>query len=363
MATTLLKHNYHKIENKDIEKLIKDFTADFLVHLTRVPTLIILQKCRKNNIVRISGKMYFINKSIAIKYDISSETATNTDKQNKLFIDFKKFYETEMNDTISDGVVSDLILNFIINNDVEIFMISEAGGNANLLPIPKLPHNYKRYKYIFDKYVSMIYNENKGIFKILVEIAPDSIAPNALIFSFANQYGLSVKDCDIYLDTSLILRLVGANEKENTNSVSLFLDSIRSNGASLKIYNHTYYEAMESLETSLEWVESIGFDPTKANRTTLYFRQEGYKKSDIELIIASFDRKLKENKISIEQAPAYTYETTLIDEKKLQQIFEGELLKRYKGFQRENYTRRTLRDISSYVPRRACDTGKNTSKQ
>jgi hypothetical protein len=347
MATTLVKHNHHKIENKDIEKLIGDFIADFGIHLTRNPALTILQKCRKLNIVRMSGKTYYTNESIAMQHDVSNEMAMNTDKQNKLFMDFKNFCKIEIGDTVSDDVVSNLILNFIINNDVGIFMRSEAGEGTNLLPNPRLPHNYKRYKYVFDKYVSKTYNENKGIFRILVEIALGSIATNALLFSFANQSGLSIKTCDIYLDTSLILQLVGADEKENSDNVSLLLDSIRSNGANLKIYNHTYHESIESLETSLRWVESIDFDPTKANKATLYFRQEGYKKSDIELIIASLDRKLEENNISIEQVPAYTYETTLIDEKRLQQIFEEELSKKDKSFQKENYTRRTLRDIAS----------------
>jgi hypothetical protein len=347
MATTLLRHNYHKIENKDIENLVEDFTIDFGIHLTRNPALTILQKCKKNNIVRSSGRTYFTDESIAMRYDISKEITTNTEKQTELFIDFKKFYEAETAGIISDDVVSNLILNFIINNDVGIFMISEVGDSANLLPNPKLPHNYKRYKYIFDKYVSKIYTENKDVFRILVEVALGSIATNALLFSFANQSGLSIKNCNIYLDTSLILQLVGADEKENSDGVSLLLDSIRSNGANLKIYEHTYHESIESLETGLRWVESLNFDPTKANRTTLYFRQEGYRKSDIELIIASFDRKLRENNISIEQVPVYTYETTLIDEKRLQQLFEEEVSKRDKTFQRENYMRRTLRDVAS----------------
>ena len=346
MATTLIKHSYHKIENKDIKILVDDFFSDYGLLLTNSPTLTILQKCKKNKIIRISGKTYYINEEEALKFDISKELELNTEKQKKLLTDFRDFIKLETTETISDEITYNLVLSFIKHNDVGLFLFSGL-NDSSLLPDPVLPHNYKRYKYFFEKYVSKVYNENKEIFRILVEIALGSIATNALLFSFVNQSSESIKDSEIYLDTSLILRLVGADEKENIENVSLLLNSIRNHGAKLKIYSHTYDECRESLETSLAWVESINFDPAKANRTSLYFRQEGYKKADVELIIASLDRLLRKNDISIEQVPSYTYENTLIDEKELQRIFVEEMSKHDRSFQEECFRRRTLRDIAS----------------
>jgi hypothetical protein len=346
LTTTLMKYHYHKVENDNIQSLMDNFFADFGISLTQAATLTILQKCKKKGVVRRLGKSYYINEEAASKFDISNDLEINTRKQNRLLADFKEFYKSETGETISDDVVLNLVLSFIKNNDVGLFLFSDS-NEANLLPEPKLPHDNKRYKYLFNKYISKIYSENKEIFRILIEIALGSIATNALLFSFSNQTSQSIKDCEIYLDTSLILQLIGADEKEISNSVSLLLDSINSNGAKLKIYTHTYDECQENLEASLNWVESINFDPVKANRTSLFFRQEGYKKSDIELIIASLDRVLKEKGILVEQAPSYTYETTLIDEKRLQAIFEEEIIKKDRSFQAANYKRRTLRDIAS----------------
>jgi hypothetical protein len=346
MATTFIKHNYSKIENDKLKDLINDFITDFGIPLTRNPTLAILHKCKKYQIVRLFGKTYHVNQEKAAKYDISKEIESNLEKQTRFFSDFKNFLLSISEDIISDDIISSLILEFIKNNDVGLFL-SPIQTGEDLLPEPKLPHNYKRYKYIFSKYISKTYRENKEIFRILVEISLGSIATNALLFSFANKTSESIKDCDIYLDTSLLLRLIGADEKETIESVGLLLNSIRSNGAKLKIFNHTYDESRESLDACMNWVESIDFDPTKANKATLYFRQEGYKKSDIELILSSFDRLLKENDISMEIPPEYTYNNTLIDEKKFQNEFEEELEKRDKSFQKELYKRRTQRDIAS----------------
>lgn len=346
IATTLTKHSYHKIENDNIKNLINDFREDFGILLTRDPTLAILHKCKKYQIIRSWGRTYYVNSEKAAKYDISKEIEQNLDKQKRFFSDFKFFFQTISQDTISDDIISNIVMEFIKNNDVGLFL-SSNNLEEDLLPEPKLPHDYKRYKYIFEKYIYTIHKENKEIFSILVEIALGSIATNALLFSFSNQTSDSIKDCDIYLDTSLVLSLIGADGRENSESVNLFLESIRSNGAKLKIFNHTYDESKESLETCINWVESIDFDPMKANKMTLYFRQEGYKKSDIELLLASFDRQLKESKITIESPPEYTYEDTLIDEKQFQKQFEKELAKKDKTFQVELYKRRTQRDIAS----------------
>ncbi|MDR2630842.1 MAG: hypothetical protein LBC60_07970 [Spirochaetaceae bacterium] len=346
MATTIINHNYHKIENNDIKKVMDDFEVDFGIPLKHSPTLTILQKCKKEKILRLVGKTYYTNETIARKFDLSKEIEENTYKQNVFLSEFKNFVRSELKEEISDDIVSSLVLNFIENNDVGLFLFSGSSKDT-LLPESKLSHVHKRYKYLFDKFVSKIYIENRAVFRILVEIALGSIATNALLFSFANHTAESIRGTIIFLDTSVILRLIGVDEKENREASYCFLESIRSNGGILKIFSHTYEETLEVLKTSLQWVESVHFDPVKANRATLFFRQEGYTRSDIGLIISSLDRILHENNIMIEPVPDYTFENVKIDEKRLQDIFESELLKHDKTFQRDLYWRRTLRDIAS----------------
>jgi hypothetical protein len=346
MATTFIKHNYHKIENNDINRLINDFTSDFGISLQYNPILAILQKCKKEKILRLTGRSYYVNKTIANNFDLSKDIEENTYKQNKFLSEFKKFVNAEIKETIADDTISKLVLSFIENNDVGLFLFSGA-VDSSLLPESRLPHTYKRYKYLFNKFVLEIYDKDRDIFKTLVEMALGSIATSALLFSFSSHTGETIKNTVIYLDTSVILRLIGVDETENCEATKCLLESIRSNGGILKIFTHSYEETMEVLESSMKWIESISFNPIKANRSSLFFRQEGYKKSDVELIISSLDRILKDNSISIESAPEYTFENVEIDEKRLQEIFEAEILKHDKSFQRELYQRRTLRDIAS----------------
>jgi hypothetical protein len=245
-------------------------------------------------IIRHIGNSLSVNIPVASKFDISEDIKTNSVKREQLCVDFTEFVKARYPNyakVLSYETVSDLMLNFIENNDVSLFFLYNDRNEA-LLPEPKLPHNAKRYKHIFSKYVLYTAENNPVIFRIIEDMVLGSIATHALFFSFAKQTGDTLKDCDIYLDTSLILRLIGADENYYVDSMSLFLESIKGSGGNLKIFEHTYDEAKKVLDASLEWVESPNFDVTKANRATLFFRQKGYTRSQVELICASLERKI-----------------------------------------------------------------------
>jgi hypothetical protein len=185
------------------------------------------------------------------------------------------------------------------------------------------------------------------MFRIIEDMVLGSIATHALLFSFAKQTGDTLKDCDIYLDTSIVLRLIGADENYYADSVSLFLESIKGSGGNLKIFEHTYDEVKEALDASLEWVESPNFDVTKANRATLFFRQKGYARSNVELIHASLERKINEFGIDVVTKPIYSVDNITIDETEFQEIFENEIKRHDTSFNPLKYKSRTQRDVDS----------------
>jgi hypothetical protein len=349
MATSLRVHNHNEITQQNLKKVADDFFSDYELKLPKSPTLAILAKCKKYNIVRQSSGTFYLNHSEALKWDISKETEGNLQKQQKLFSDFFDFVKNgyeNLKELITQDIAVNLLLSFIESNDTGLFFISNESSNG-ILPEPTLPHDKKRYLYIFNKYIAHLYKEKPDVFRIVVDIALGGIATNALLFPFSGITSDSVKGCTIFLDTALVLFLVGADEDYNAESVIFLLDAIKSNGGSVKIFSHTYDEAMEALNGSLKWIESPEFDPAKANRTTLYFRQEGYTRSQVQLIIASFDRRLLENGISTVDTPQHTIENTLVDENDLQKIFETEMERNRPWFHKEEYRKRTLRDIDS----------------
>jgi hypothetical protein len=349
MATTLLRHKFLKFSRNDTDKIVAAFVEDYGITLPREPAISILGKCKKSGIIQHIGNSISVNMPVASKFDISDDIKTNSAKHEQLCADFTEFVKSHYSDyanALSPEVVSNLMLNFIENNDMSLFFLYNDRNEA-LLPEPKLPHNAKRYKHIFSKYVLHISKNNDMMFRIIEDLVLGSIATHAILFSFAKQTGDTLKDCDIYLDTSLILRLIGADENYYADSVSLFLESIKGSGGNLKIFEHTYDEAKEALDTSLEWVESPYFDVAKANRSTLFFRQKGYTSSHVELIRASLERKIKEFGINIVEKPVYSIDSITIDEKELKEIFENEIKRRDVSFNPVQYKSRTQRDIDS----------------
>jgi hypothetical protein len=349
MVTTLLKHEILTFSRNDNDKIVEAFVEDYGITLPREPAISILGRCKKLGIIRHIGNSLSVNIQNASKFDVSEDIKTNSNNHERLCADFTEFVKSRYSDyanALSYEVVSGLMLNFIENNDVSLFFLYND-RNEGLLPEPKLPHNAKRYKHIFSKYVLYAAENNPVMFRVIEDMVLGSIATHALLFSFAKQTGDTLKDCDIYLDTSLILRLIGADENYYTDSVSLFLESIKCSGGNLKIFEHTYDEAKEALDASLEWVESPNFDVTKANRATLFFRQKGYTRSHVELIRASLERKINEFGINVIAKPLYSADNITIDETEFQEIFENEIKKHDASFNPVKYRSRTQRDVDS----------------
>jgi hypothetical protein len=210
MATTLRKHSHDKIDLKELKPVADHFFEDYGIRLPQGPILAILDKCKKNNIVRRLSGTYFLNTAKALEYDISKEAELNIQRQKILFSDFANFVNAKHENfkgTITHELASNLLLSFIESNDVGLFFLSGEATNG-MLPEPKLPHDQKKYKYIFSEYITYLYQEKPDTFRIIVDMVLGGIATNALLFSFSNKTSESVKDCNIYLDTALILRLV-----------------------------------------------------------------------------------------------------------------------------------------------------------
>lgn len=345
-TSTIIKHDYDKITYESIQLLLSDFFDDHGLNVPYHPACSIIEKCKKYGILRKVSNTYFLVKDVARKYDITKEIELNKNKQEKLIKDFLNYIKTEYDENIDQDLAANIILSFIKSNAASIFLSSHESDDQ-IIPEPIITQKTKKYKYIINKYVSTVFISNPELYRIVVEMSLGSIASNAILFSFSNQTTDSIRDCCIYLDAPIILKLIGADGKYSVESTKYLLSEIRNHGAGLFVFSHTYDEVREILDSSLNWVESVNFDPLKANRTTLYFRQEGYSKNDIELIITSIPRVLQEEKITISQKPAYDVNKVKVNEAKLQEIIEKQILERDPSFNKDLYKKRTLRDVDS----------------
>ena len=78
---------------------------------------------------------------------------------------------------------------------------------------------------------------------------------------------------------------------------------------------------MGILDSCLQWIGSEYFDPLRASRTLMYFKDNGFTASDVEQFIAGVDKTLEKLRVEVvEKPPVSSGQAFQIDETRLQEL-------------------------------------------
>lgn len=337
-ATLLIEKEKKSFEQKDYYKIAEDFRE--LFGLPRIPPYLITSLVSKlikigvitkeNNIFIVKSQK-IIEKKLYIKDEINS--CSNSEK--RLCASFISFCNKNYSKLFTEKEAADIILNFINDNSSEIFFkenIVHCNNNGNA--------------YFVGKFLANAFTENPEIYKIFVNLSLGKIAFDAMYYAPPESERESLKKCVFYFDSSFIFPLLGIDSLQRESIIKEIITEIRSKGGFVKIYKHTYDEILEVLESAKEYIESPNYDPRLANKALFYMRQEGYSVIQVDLIIKSIDRVLKENFIGIERN---TPDKKLgINENMLFQEISSKLtLREYETA--DKYSTRTERDVNSII--------------
>ena len=99
-------------------------------------------------------------------------------------------------------------------------------------------------------------------------------------------------NCNFYLDIGFLFSLFGINGEEKKSAYINCINLFKSKKAKLFVFSHTCEEFIGILDNCIQWLESRDYDISRANRTLVFFIENGYFSSDVEEIIISFYDKL-----------------------------------------------------------------------
>lgn len=319
-ATMFKRRGISKFSESEIKEFTKLFHEDFGLEIPYHPIVTILNKCKKYGLIRRTFREYHINQKIMNEIEFSDTEQGYEDKR-KLIVDkFVIFAKVNYDIDLQKDNANDIILSSIKNNDIELLF---ARNSKSLIPRIQLPKRFKHLDAVFYQFVITLFESGSVLYNYLADISFGHIIASAILIEDYNYVNDTVKGCDIYLDTPVVLKLLGAEGNGIAEIYERHFKELRQSGAFLKIFLHTKDEIYELLESSKNWVESINFDPEKASRTTLFFRQEGYTEIKVQNFINNADRILKNNNILVEGKPDFISKSKYqIDEKMLLQIIE-----------------------------------------
>ena len=317
LATLFLKKSYQYIEesSEQIERIIKDFEEEFQFYIPYHPMQMIIRRACKKRLLKKQAHRFFPTDGV-YKYDLRPKIVKYEKKCNFFIEEFKDFCKEKYQKELSKEEIERAIVGFLKKFDVDILFISYQLKSS----LPKVKIS-KEDLFLISKFIQYVYQKRPKLFDIIRDISIGHLLANLLLSTedFSNIVPSRLKGLNVYLDTRFVLRLLGAEGEFLKNTYLKLVDEMRAQGIKLFIFRHTYDEIMTILNACLKWIENPLYDPSKANITLRYFKQIGFKESDVELFIQKVDRVLDEYNIDISEVSQYSeFMKFQIDENKLE---------------------------------------------
>lgn len=304
-----------------IEEVQRDFASEFGLLLSYHAAISISNKAIKKGVLKKEAGEY---KPIfdRIKQNNFSKVSGELDRKLNNIVDlFIKFAEKEHAVILGKDKAELALLSFLKQHDASLLFAAEK---SSLLPSIK---SKKSDIYLISDFIKHAYESNATAFNFLLDVSVGHIMASTILYEDFSNYVCNFKGMRCYLDTAIILRLIGAEGRERQKPYEEFIKSLLSVGAKIFVFEHTYDETTEILENCLKWIDNPQFDPTHAGKTLLYFTSSSYTVSDVEDFIVRVPEKLKSFSIERVSKPSYnTLKSFQIDEDSL----KAHIIQKYK---------------------------------
>lgn len=320
LSTLFARKNYEYIEesNESIARLTADFKSEFGLNIPYHPLISILNKAKRKGLIEKREHRFYPTKTI-YKYDFTDKVEQHIRKYEEIvdaFIEFsRQEYETELDKKEAEKT----LIHFLKQYDLEIlFTVYDKSA------LPEVEASEQNL-FIFSKFVQNLYSQQYEIFLLFLDIVIGYTLTNVVLNGeeFKNFSEPKLKGLNLYLDTRIILRLLGTEGREIQIVYEDLLGEFRREGIDISIFSHTYDEIIGILQGCLQWIENPDYDASEASTVLRFFKSEDYRESDVQIFINRLDNTLKEYGIKKIDSPNYKdYSNYLIDEKKLEELIK-----------------------------------------
>lgn len=346
IATFVVAQQIEKITLDDLASVSLELQELFGIKIPVLPFKAILKKSTKQKILAFAGGEYRVNRTRAIEASIMSDLRDNERNNVQIVTELQEFAVSRYGIELLQSVAEDILYDFVNSNDLEILSREEMGQDAPL--DAHLPRRYRQYKYLVNAFYLYASQENPKTFESISKMAMGSLLAATMRLPEIPDRGQTVKGVEFVLDTPLLLKLIGADGPAEHSVVRRLIEDLTTHGGTLSTYTHIQQETLEILDSARRWVEALDFDATKASRTTIFFRQEGFKESDVVRMIGKIGDLYSKYSIAVKDVPRHgdTIDHQ-IDEEELTRVIEVTIAEGQSQFDAELFKRRTQRDVDS----------------
>ena len=186
----------------------------------------------------------------------------------------------------------------------------------------------KRVDHIFGKFVIFLREYEQKLFDDLTTLVIGSILADYLTYEEIVDDGSTLQGTTFILDTSVAFMALGLDLADRAEYYKTLVNSLRSKGAQVVVFRHTYDEMQQIILGAADWVDNYKYDPVYASDVAAYFHDHGATRDDVLEYSTMLKGKLQT--IGIE-----TLDVDYSEEKQINQISETRLqqmiVERYKA--------------------------------
>ena len=186
--------------------------------------------------------------------------------------------------------------------------------------LPDLPPGDKSARYLVGSFIKHAHDVNATLFNNIMLLVKGNMLANALICPDLAALSKSLCNDAFYLDTSLILSILGLHGKSALESAKELTQLLKNLGARLTIFEHTRLEIINVLEWAIENIHN----PSAMSPVIAAIRRESKTTSDLILIRGRLENRLENLNIALKPTPRLD-KAFLIDQSALKSAIEHEV--------------------------------------
>ncbi len=271
------------------DRVILEFGLDIPIHVVER----VLRRLEKRGIVRQDLGIYLVKSSIPDKITARRGEARAT--YDRVLSELRKHADA-LSAPLPAEVLEAGLYSYI--NDLGIHNLQAFVHDT---PLPDSPLPEKGAVFLIHSFVQHVASQGGTPFQDLMTLVRGRLLANALLCQDLDLVSQRFKEVVFYLDTPLLIRLLGLEGAPRQRAICELVTLLRSLGASVALFTHTDEEA----DCVMRACEIHFYDPDAKNGIIRSMRHESRSQSDLALVRHSRHRHYTQHGVRLHKTPPH----------------------------------------------------------
>lgn len=302
LGSLLLKKGYTQFESESLGNLKNDFKDEYGLIIPNYALLSICNRAAKRNcsLLKRDSGIFFVNDNVICNYDNSKKRHELEEKFDLIVNRIIQYASRSFGIQPSKDEISEAIVAFLKHHDLDILF---AAKDLSVLP---RSNSTAKMKYVICSFAIHAKENGPELFKALVDLAIGNALACSILYSNTSYSG-KLKDLNLYIDTPLILTLVGLSGSFKKVAFEELLDMLKEEKANLRILETTRGEVDHILNQCHKILEKgeENIDLDKASISVRHCVNNNISATDLEMKIVHLDSLLISHGIVKSKVPDY----------------------------------------------------------